>query len=63
MWQLFLSLFEKDVCYIKVSYEGSYCIMTIKEAVSGGFEDSYYTFQPVFMTERQFKNLPEFTGF
>lgn len=51
--------------YAKLKYDGSFVIMTPSEAEDwlNDSPDETYVLEEVWMTERQYGNLPEFEGF
>ena len=49
--------------YVRVTYDGSSCIMEPSEAQAVVDSDSEYTTEVVQLTEDQFQALPEFSGF
>lgn len=63
----FDALFGQRETFVRVEYEGSWCIVEPHEAldiaVSAGNEVLDYVITEVRMTRRQFNNLPEFEGF
>lgn len=52
--------------YIQITHSGSRAIQTIedaKEFIDSIEEYEVYAFRVVYLTEKEFENLPEFTGF
>lgn len=49
--------------FVRVSYDGSWCVMEPKEALEMVKDSDEYKTMNVFMTRDQFNALPEFTGF
>jgi hypothetical protein len=60
---------EPRVRYVRITLDGSHCVMRpqegdsyLAEAKAQGY-DSAYTATDVYLSEREFEDLPEFDGF
>lgn len=55
--------------YIRLGYDGTYCVMTLDDAMDYLDEIKYnedadeYTYEEIYLTKDQFEKLPEFQGF
>jgi hypothetical protein len=66
---MFDALGEPRVRYVRVSLNGSHCVMHPSEGdryvadAKGAGDESVYEVRDVYISEREFEDLPEFDGF